>query len=99
MNILVIEDNVLLGKSIKQGLEEAGFAVELALDGKAGLALAKSYSCDLIILDWMLPNLSGIDLLQDIRRNGKETPTIMMTAKGALEDRIKGFEQGADHQS
>ncbi len=96
MKILVTEDNTLLGKSIKQGLEEAGWIVDLAQDGAEGLYYIESCTYDVIILDWMLPKRSGIELLKDLRKMGREDPTIMITAKGAVIDRVEGLNGGAD---
>ena len=96
MKALVVEDNVLLGKSIKRGLEEAGWTVDLAPDGEEGIYFAESSEYDVILLDWMLPKLSGIEFLKSLRSQKNSAPTIMITAKGAVMDRVEGLERGAD---
>lgn len=96
MKILLVEDNPLLGKSMKKGLEEAGWMVDLATEGQEGNYLTEVSAYDVIILDWMLPKLSGIDLLTSLRKRGCHTPTIMITAKSAIADRVAGLNKGAD---
>jgi two-component system copper resistance phosphate regulon response regulator CusR len=96
MTILLIEDEAKTSQVLKQGLEENGFLVELALDGKAGLskALAKPY--DVIITDIILPFLSGHDFCKTIRKAGMDTPILMLTALSSTDDVVFGFESGAD---
>lgn len=96
MKILLTEDNSLLGKSIKQGLEECGWIVDLALDGDEGAYYIESCIYDLIILDWMLPKQSGLELIKKLRALGREDPTIIITARGAVVDRVEGLNKGAD---
>jgi DNA-binding response OmpR family regulator len=92
----LVEDNVLLGSSLKQGMEELGWSVDLAVDGAAGLTLARQARHDVAVLDWMLPELSGIDLVRRLRAQQARMPVIMTTAKVAVEDRIEGLDAGAD---
>lgn len=96
MKILIVEDNALLGKSLKRGLEEHGWTVDLATDGDEGLYMIESTEHDVLVLDWMLPKMSGLDLLKEIRARGSSVPTIMITARGAVPDRIEGLNVGAD---
>lgn len=96
MKILLIEDNRSLGNTLKTALLEAGWSVDLALDGKEGLYFAENSKYDIVALDWMLPGLSGIEILQQLRKQDIDCPVIMMTAKGSLHEKLQGLEQGAD---
>jgi two-component system copper resistance phosphate regulon response regulator CusR len=96
MKILVIEDEPKTGDYLRQGLAEAGFVVDLARDGHDGLHLALTEAYDLAILDVMLPSIDGWQVLQGIRKAGKEMPVLFLTAKDSIEDRVKGLETGAD---
>jgi two-component system copper resistance phosphate regulon response regulator CusR len=96
MKILIVEDEPKTGDYLKQGLIEAGFTVDLARDGADGLHLALTESHDLAILDVMLPGLDGWALLAGIRRAGKDLPVLFLTARDAVDDRVKGLELGAD---
>lgn len=95
MKLLVIEDEQRLAKYLRQGLEEAGHAVELAHDGVDGLHLAVEGDHDLIVLDRMLPGINGIALLKAFREH-KQTPVLMLTAQSDVEDRVSGLQAGAD---
>ncbi|MHC8294179.1 response regulator transcription factor [Pseudomonas sp. LB3P58] len=96
MKVLVAEDNVLLGNSIKRGLEEEGWVVDLARDGKEALYYAQSSEYDVLVLDWMLPHRSGLDVLKELRGMGNEVPVIMVTARSEVADRVQGLDRGAD---
>ncbi len=96
MKILIVEDEIKTGDYLKQGLTEAGFVVDLTRDGWDGLELACSQSYDLLILDVMLPGLDGWQVLGGVRRAGLDTPVLFLTARDAVEDRVKGLELGAD---
>lgn len=96
MKILVVEDELKTGTYLKQGLVESGFVVDLASNGLDGLHLALTESFDLAILDVMLPGIDGWQVLQGIRRAGIEMPVLFLTARDAVEDRVKGLELGAD---
>ncbi len=96
MRILVVEDEPKTGDYVKQGLSEAGFRVDLARDGLDGLHLALTEAYDLAVLDVMLPGIEGWQVLQRIRRAGKEMPVLFLTARDSVEDRVKGLELGAD---
>jgi len=96
MKLLVVEDEKRLAKLIKQGLEENDFAVDLSHDGEEGLYMAENTPYDAIVLDIMLPSMDGLTILQTIRDKNIETPVLMLTARGELEDRLKGLNLGAD---
>ena len=95
MRILVVEDEIKAADYLRKGLGESGYLVEVALDGLDGLHLAQQGGFDLIVLDVMLPELDGWQLLQGIRRTS-QTPVLFLTARDAVEDRVKGLELGAD---
>jgi two-component system, OmpR family, copper resistance phosphate regulon response regulator CusR len=96
MRILVVEDENKTGNYLRQGLTEAGFVVDLAREGLDGLHLALTEAYDLAILDVMLPGLDGWRILQDLRKAGKDMPVLFLTARDAVDDRVKGLELGAD---
>jgi len=96
MKILVVEDELKTGSYLKQGLEEAGYVADLMNNGHDGLHQALSEAYDLVILDVMLPGIDGWQVLQGIRRAGKDTPVLFLTARDQVEDRVKGLEMGAD---
>lgn len=96
MKILVVEDEPKTGDYLRQGLSEAGFVVDLARDGLDGLHLAVTEAYDLAVLDVMLPGADGWQVLQGIRKAGKETPVLFLTARDSVDDRVKGLELGAD---
>lgn len=94
--LLVIEDEVKTARSIKQGLEEHNYFVELAYDGSIGLKLAQSGQFDLIITDIILPQINGIELCRKLRETNDQTPILMLTALGTIADKVEGFDSGAD---
>ena len=96
MELLVIEDDPLIGKTLRQGLSELGHGCMWAKDGKRGLELASSQQFDAIILDLMLPALPGLVLLRELRGQGILTPVIALTALGSVEERVDGLKAGAD---
>ncbi|MFQ5901926.1 MAG: response regulator, partial [Thermodesulfobacteriota bacterium] len=96
MRILLVEDEEALARIIKKGLEEESYSVDVCYDGEEGLYMAEEIPYDGIILDIMLPRIDGISLLYTLRENGLTTPVIMLTARGTLEDKIKGLDTGAD---
>ncbi len=96
MKILIVEDEPKTGSYLRQGLSEAGYVVDLLANGVDGLHLALEGAHDLVILDVMLPGLDGWQVLQELRRRGRETPVLFLTAKDHVEDRVKGLELGAD---
>jgi len=96
MRILVVEDEHRIGNSIKLGLEQERYAVDLAHDGEIGLDLASSEEYDAIILDLMLPKLDGLEICRQLRKNNVHTPILMLTARSELRDKVKGLDSGAD---
>ena len=96
MKILIVEDEPKTGEYLRQGLNEAGFVADLAANGSDGLHLALHGEYDLVILDVMLPELDGWQVLALLRRRGLEMPVLFLTARDQVEDRVKGLELGAD---
>lgn len=96
MKILIVEDEIKTGDYLKQGLGEAGFIVDLTRDGLDGMQMALAEAYDLIVLDVMLPTLDGWQVLSALRKAGKDTPVIFLTARDQVGDRVKGLELGAD---
>lgn len=96
MRILVIEDEHRIAQSIKKGLELEKMVVDIAFDGINGFDQAINEEYDLIVLDLMLPGMSGWDICSQLRKNKNETPILMLTARGQVEDKIEGFSRGAD---
>jgi len=96
MNILIVEDDPRVADFLERGLRAEGYRVQLARTGTEGLALARSADLSLLLLDLMLPGLSGLELCQTLRAEGRHTPVLMLTAMSALEDKIKGLRLGAD---
>jgi len=96
MKILIVEDEIKTGEYLRQGLREAGFAVDLAHDGLEGLHLALEGGHDLLILDVMLPGMDGWQVLTRLRLQHKTMPVLFLTARDQVEDRVKGLELGAD---
>jgi len=96
MRILVIEDEVKIAQFIKRGLKEEGYAVDVANDGEEGHFLLSSNEYDAIILDLMLPKIDGLTLCRTLRKEGNQTPIIMLTAKDTVKDKVKGLDSGAD---
>jgi DNA-binding response OmpR family regulator len=94
--ILLIEDEQRIADLIKRGLEEQGFAVTIAYDGLTGKKLALGNRYDIIITDIILPNINGIDLCKQIRNTKPDIPIIMLTALGTTDDKVEGFDAGAD---
>ena len=96
MNILVVEDDQRVAELIQRGLEENGFNPTLAYDGLSGKKLALNNTYDLIITDIILPKIDGLDLCKQIRKIQPGTPIIMLTALGTTDDKVEGFDAGAD---
>lgn len=96
MRLLLVEDEAALACRTRESLEEARYTVDWARDGSEALALAREREYAAIILDLMLPGVDGWEVCQTLRRRRDPTPILMLTARGALEDRIRGFEMGAD---
>jgi two-component system OmpR family response regulator/two-component system copper resistance phosphate regulon response regulator CusR len=96
MNVLVIEDDPVMGKSLSKGLNEAGHDCVWIKDGKHGLDQALSQRFEAIVLDLLLPGMGGLDVLRQIRKAGVRTPILLLTALGAVEERVAGLKAGAD---
>jgi two-component system OmpR family response regulator/two-component system copper resistance phosphate regulon response regulator CusR len=96
MELLVVEDDPVMGKSLTQGFSEAGHACKLIRDGEAALGEALSHRFDAIILDLLLPGLPGLEVLRRLRQQGVRTPVILLTALGAVEERVAGLRAGGD---
>ena len=96
MKILLVEDEPKVAAFIKQGLEEQRFEISLATDGLIGKKLALENAYDVMILDLMIPKMSGLELCREIRANGIHTPILMLTALGTVDDKVIGLEAGAD---
>ncbi|MGA3081676.1 MAG: heavy metal response regulator transcription factor [Terracidiphilus sp.] len=96
MKILVIEDEAKTAKFLKKGLEEAGFVVTVATDGPDGLHFALEMEFDLITLDLMLPGTDGWQILTSLRQEGRRSLVLVLTARDAIHERVRGFELGAD---
>jgi DNA-binding response OmpR family regulator len=96
MRILIVEDEKSLADIIKKGLEEEGYAVDVAYNGEEGLFMVENEPSDLIILDIMLPFIDGMTILKRIRTAGIKTPVLMLTAKDTIMDKVSGLDSGAD---
>ncbi len=96
MRILIVEDEPGIYNFLKQGLEEETYAVDIAEEGKKGLQLALSGEYDLLLLDWMVPGLSGIEICRQFRKEFKDTPVILLTAKDTVDETIFGLQAGAN---
>ncbi|MGB3200842.1 MAG: two-component system response regulator RppA [Nodosilinea sp.] len=96
MRILLVDDEVELADPLSRLLSREGYQVDVATDGEAGCALASQGGYDLLILDWMLPGLSGLDICRRVRSRQDSTPVLFLTAKDTLNDRVDGLDAGAD---
>jgi len=96
MKILIVEDEKRLAALLKKGLEENAFAIDLCFDGEEGLYMAETFPYDAVILDVMLPKVDGFTVLGRLREKGIEVPVLMLTARGEVENRVKGLNIGAD---
>ena len=96
MRILVIEDEAKVARALKEGLESEGYEVVLAPTGEAGILRADETSFDLVLLDLMLPDRDGREVLRVLRQRGLGTPVLILTARDAIEDRVQGLDGGAD---
>lgn len=96
MRILIVEDEPGISNFLRQGLEEENFAVDVVDNGKTGLDLALSGEYDLLLLDWMLPGISGIELTRQFRKEFPQTPIIFLTAKDTLDETVFGLQSGAN---
>lgn len=96
MRLLVVEDEKKVASFVKKGLEEEGYAVDVAPDGEEGLAMALDRVHDLVILDIQLPRIDGLDVLQELRKKKVNTPVLLLTVRATIEDKVFGLDAGAD---
>jgi OmpR-family two-component system manganese-sensing response regulator len=96
MRILLVDDETELTDPLTRLLKREGYIVDAAYDGKNGSQMAKDTTYDLLILDWMLPEKTGLEICQELRQQGKVTPVLFLTAKDTLDDRVQGLDAGAD---
>jgi DNA-binding response OmpR family regulator len=96
VRVLVVEDDKKIASFVTSGLKQSGFAVDHSGDGEEAYALASATPYDAAIVDVMLPKMDGISLVQSLRREGLKTPVIFLSAKGSVEDRVKGLQSGGD---
>ena len=94
--ILLIEDEQKSAEAIRKGLEENSFAVDLAADGETGLSMGEKNKYDLVISDVMLPGISGFEICKRLREKGNETPILLLTALGSIDNKVEGLDSGAD---
>jgi DNA-binding response OmpR family regulator len=96
VRVLVAEDDDTLGTVLAQGLRNRGYVVDLVADGESALSYARCYEYAVAVLDWLMPRVSGIDVVRQLRRRGARTPVLLISGKGAPEDRVAGLDAGAD---
>src|SRR5919202_3595239 len=96
VRILIVEDEAKLARLIARVLREEGYAAETSEDGRSGFARALSEDFDLLILDWMLPDRSGVQIVRSLRAAELTVPVLMLTARDQIEDRVEGLDAGAD---
>lgn len=96
MRILIVEDEPKLAQALQKGLMEEGYAVDVSRDGEDGLYWARTNDYDLIILDLMIPGIPGLEILERLRTEGRSVPVLILTARDAVADRVKGLDSGAD---
>ena len=96
MKLLIVEDEHKIASSLKKGLEQEAYTVDLAFDGQSGLDFALGEEYDVIILDRMLPEMDGLKICQKMREKDIHTPVLILTAKGQIQDRVEGLDSGAD---
>ncbi len=96
MRVLVAEDDAGVRSVLERGLREHGYVVDAVTDGEAALAHFRAYEYDVAVLDWRMPRLSGLELVERLRAAGDRTPILMLTARDATEDRVAGLTRGAD---
>jgi two-component system OmpR family response regulator len=96
MRVLVVEDDKKIASFIVNGLKQHGFAVDHCADGESGFAMAESLPYDAAVIDIMLPKLDGLTLVQNLRREGKQLPVLILSAKTTVDDRVRGLQAGGD---
>jgi two-component system OmpR family response regulator len=96
MRVLLVEDEIKMARAVRRGLEQEGYAVDVAPDGEEAIFQAAENEYDAVVLDVMLPGLNGFEVCRDMRSRGRWAPVLMLTARDAVEDRIHGLDVGAD---
>src|SRR5450631_519993 len=96
MRLLVAEDDSGLRSVLERGLREHGYVVDAVVDGAAALSYLRSYTYEVVILDWRMPSMTGIEVVRAMRARGDRTPVLMLTARDATIDRVEGLNKGAD---
>jgi len=96
LRVLIVEDEPSIAGFLRQGLTEAGYAVDLAQDGREGLDFALAAAYDVLVLDIMLPGMDGLAMLRELRSRGQRTPTLLLTARDTIDNRVEGLDAGAD---
>ncbi len=96
MRALIIEDDQTIAEFVARGLREAAFAVDVAADGEAGLSLASTEPYDVAIVDLMLPKRDGLSVIDELRRRGRVTPVLILSARRSVDDRVRGLQAGGD---
>jgi DNA-binding response OmpR family regulator len=96
VRILLAEDDSALRSVIERGLRESGYVVDAVADGTEALAYLRTYDYELAVLDWRMPLLSGLDVVQELRRSGSSLPVLMLTARDTVHDKVRGLDAGAD---
>src|SRR2546421_10121212 len=96
MRVLLVEDEIKMARAVRRGLEQEGYAVDVAPDGEEAVFQAAENEYDAVVLDVMLPGLNGFEVCRDMRSRGRWAPVLMLTARDAVEDRIRGLDVGAD---
>jgi len=96
MRVLIVEDSAVLRDSLAQGLREAGYAVDAVADGKRGLIHAQTTDYDVVVLDWMLPEMDGLSVLSAMRAKKLPAAVLMLTARDTIDDKVRGLTTGAD---
>jgi DNA-binding response OmpR family regulator len=96
MRVLIVEDDRSMAQLLKNGLEEENHVVSVAHDGAEALELCESYQFDVLVLDWMLPRMDGLEVAKRLRRSGRSAAILMLTARDAVPDIVKGLDAGAD---
>jgi two-component system, OmpR family, manganese sensing response regulator len=96
MHILLVDDEAEMADPLSLILKREGYSVDVAYDGDRGRALAQQTAYDLLILDWMMPGTTGVDICRELRRQGETTPVLLLTAKDTIDDRVIGLDAGAD---
>ncbi len=96
MKVLVVEDSARMARTLKKGLAEEGYTVDVAGDGASGLHMARSGEYDLVLLDLNLPDMDGLELIEELRGTRSDVPVILVTARDTVRDRVEGLDAGAD---